>query len=462
MTTPAPARLTHSPRLPHPPHRPMKTVLSLSALAVGGLITGAVLYAGPLDPPAGPVAPTFKTLAEVEPRIAINLANTPGDADSRFKITQPGSYYLTGNITGVVGRHGIEIAASGVTLDLNGFDLVGVPAMGAFDGVVQNTASLRNVAVRNGSVRSWGRDGINLGSFGVSGCRVEDVRAADNTRIGIRAGFNAVVSDCATSGGQEGVNVLDGSSVTRCTATGTSNWGINAGAGSTVANCTADANAGIGIFLVGGGTVTDCSARANTGNGIEVGLGCEVANSSAVSNSADGIRTDSGCTITTCSASQNGDSGIRTIDGCTVIACTVALNAVNGIEVGVGCTIADCTSRANSSHGIRSSSESVIRGNTCSTNGNGGLGAGISTVGSDSRIEGNNCTGADGGIVVNDSGNIIIKNTCSGNTTNWSIFAGNRYGPILNLTAGGTPPVSGDNSISSTVGTSDAWANFSY
>jgi len=46
----------------------------------------------------------------------LNAANTPGDADSVFKITQSGSYYLAGNITGVSAKYGVEIAASGVTL----------------------------------------------------------------------------------------------------------------------------------------------------------------------------------------------------------------------------------------------------------------------------------------------------------------------------------------------------------
>src|SRR6185369_7398513 len=83
--------------------------------------------AGNLNPPAGPVASTMKTLSEVEPRIPINATTTPGDADSIFRITQPGSYFLTGNITGVNGKHGIEVAASSVTIDMRGFDLVGVP-----------------------------------------------------------------------------------------------------------------------------------------------------------------------------------------------------------------------------------------------------------------------------------------------------------------------------------------------
>src|SRR6186713_1252076 len=78
---------------------------------------------GPLTPPLGPPAPTMKTLDQVEPRKPIDATNTPGDADSLFKITQPGSYYLTANVTGVNAKYGIEIAASGVTVDLNGFDL---------------------------------------------------------------------------------------------------------------------------------------------------------------------------------------------------------------------------------------------------------------------------------------------------------------------------------------------------
>jgi hypothetical protein len=65
--------------------------------------TGLIAAAGDLNPPAGPVAGTMKTLTEVEPRIAINATNTPGDVNSLFKITQLGPYSLTVDITRVVG-----------------------------------------------------------------------------------------------------------------------------------------------------------------------------------------------------------------------------------------------------------------------------------------------------------------------------------------------------------------------
>ncbi len=51
---------------------------------------------------------------------------TPGDTPG-FPITLsvPGSYKLTGNLAVPAGATGINIAASGVTLDLNGFNVVG-------------------------------------------------------------------------------------------------------------------------------------------------------------------------------------------------------------------------------------------------------------------------------------------------------------------------------------------------
>src|SRR5262245_4805347 len=94
------------------------TAIPASALL---LAAAAGLIAGPLNPPPGPVASTYKTLGEVEPRIAVNAVNTPGDAQAVFKITQPGSYYLTGNIAGVSGKSTIQIASDHVALDLGGF-----------------------------------------------------------------------------------------------------------------------------------------------------------------------------------------------------------------------------------------------------------------------------------------------------------------------------------------------------
>ena len=72
----------------------MKTkLLVVLALMLSALPVPRPAFAqGPLTPPGAP-APTMKSLDQVEPRIAVNSTNTPGGADSLYKITQPGSYY---------------------------------------------------------------------------------------------------------------------------------------------------------------------------------------------------------------------------------------------------------------------------------------------------------------------------------------------------------------------------------
>ncbi len=371
-------------------------------IAAAVLIASAgALTAGPLTPPAGPVTSTYKTLTEVEPRIAINLTNTPGDADSLFKITQPGSYYLTGNITGVVGKHGIEIAVAvngpSVTIDLMGYELAGVA--GSLNGISVTVFSTRNVAIRNGTLRAWGGDGVDVFSFSSANNLLDGLRVEGNGGRGISAGV--------------------GSMVTGCTARVNTGNGIFADA-STVVGCTAVFNAGGGIFAEGGSTVTGCTAQQNSVRGIFVGAGS---------------------TVTGCTALGNSGDGIHAGEGCTVTGCTASFNTGDGIEVFSNCRVTD---------------------NTCAFNGNGGNGSGIfASGGSDNRIEGNNCTGADRGINVDTAGNIIIRNTCSGNSIDWVIAANNVVGPILDRRAPASAAISGFSAPDST-GSTHPNANFSY
>jgi hypothetical protein len=81
----------------HEKHRIARTVRTCLVPAALVLSAGA-LIAGPLAPPPGPIASSYKTLSEVEPRTAVNATNTPGDAGCVYRISQHGSYYLTGNI----------------------------------------------------------------------------------------------------------------------------------------------------------------------------------------------------------------------------------------------------------------------------------------------------------------------------------------------------------------------------
>jgi parallel beta-helix repeat protein len=271
---------------------PARTVLSLSALAL--CITGAVLYAGPLNPPAGPVTSTYKTLTEVEPRTAVNATNTPGSATALHRITQPGSYYLAGNITGVNGKHGVTIEASGVTLDLNGFDLQGVAGMGVFSGVFVPGSGLTNITVINGSVRNWGNLGMHLGSFGTgaTNCRVEGVLASGNAGNGITVSGGSTITNCSASQNDGNGIVVGGpgSTVTNCSATQNTLQGIEASSASacTISNCSVSANAGSGIAVSLGGTVTDCTARTSGLDGIQCFAACLVRGNTSSFNGSGG------------------------------------------------------------------------------------------------------------------------------------------------------------------------------
>src|SRR5437763_11177518 len=218
----------------------MNTIRLSCLLLISCALTRSAFPQGSLTPPAAP-APTMKTLDQLEPRIPVNATTTPGDATAVFKITQPGSYYLTGNLAGVSGKHGIFITTGNVTLDLMGFDLVGVA--GSLDGVhVDNTAVSINYAVRNGTVRNWGMNGLKLNVQGKH--VVTNIRAFNNAQIGIEVANDAVVDGCIGRGnGSFGI------------------YAVNA----MVSNSTASSNGGDGIY---GYVVTHCQSSANTGNGI--------------------------------------------------------------------------------------------------------------------------------------------------------------------------------------------------
>jgi parallel beta-helix repeat protein len=459
----------------------MKALAALVFALAVSLVHPAL--AGPITPPPGPVTATHKTLSEVEPRIAINATNTPGDSDSLFKITQRGSYYVTGNITGVLGKHGIEIGASGVTLDLNGFDLNGVSA--SLDGVSVTLANSVNTTVINGSVRNWGGEGLDLGSLGGRGQRVEGVIASANGAAGIRTGVSSTITNCAAfQNSGNGFTVGTGGSVTNCSAYQNNADGFSIGNGGTVTSCSGYQNTSRGFSIGNGGTATDCSAYLNEGDGFFTGDGSTLTNCTATNNTGSGIRTSDHNTLTNCTASFNSQNGIYTFRGCAVANCTASFNSQNGI-VGNGdlTSVTDCTASDNTGagiivefggtvqgcvvtvnrDGIVCGSNCLILNNSLIANGSSSLvdGAHILAKFDNNRIEGNNCAFGDRGIDVNSAGNIIIRNTCSDNTTNWDIAADNVVGPILDRRFPGSAAING-NSAPSSLGTTDPNANFTY
>ncbi len=363
-----------------------KPIAAVSALAIAAC--AGLLVAGPLNPPAGPVVPTMKTLAEIEPRIAINETNTPGDAGSLYRITMPGSYYLTGNVT-VSGKTAIKIMASNVTVDLNGFSLIG--SGGGSIGVrfEDQAGSYACTTLRNGCVRGMSFDGVNLYSNNARGTLVENIIATHN--------------------GGEGISVSGGCALRDCVASN---------------------NGGVGLFLSAyqSSAIEDCVANNNGSTGIEV------------SGSASVVRA--------CSALQNGGDGI--VAGRSAIAeCSVAANSGCGIRATLGGSVTGCTTFGNTADGIQVDDGCRVVGNNCRADG-GFTSAAIHVTGLGNRIEGNNCTDAKRGIDVDVSGNIIIRNTCSGNDVNWDIVAGNKCLVVTGANAGPILGNSGGVSLGST------------
>jgi len=242
--------------------------------------------AGSLTPPPGPVSPTMKNLLDVEPRTAIrnDFVNiTP------IVISFPGSYYLAEDIFAIHSQHGIEIASSNVTLDLNGFTVYGNIEVGSLDGIHIDDER-HYVTIKNGTVRDF----FGRGIYGVSsdGCLVEGVRVVNNGTDGLRLRDSSIVKDCmALNNSQgDGIHVTSKSVITGCLAWSNggdiSDTGIRAGADSaTVANCTSTENSGQGIRVGTGSTISTCTARNNGGNGLDASSTVHVVDSTATSNS---------------------------------------------------------------------------------------------------------------------------------------------------------------------------------
>jgi hypothetical protein len=255
-----------------------------------------------------------------------------------YKITAEGSYYLTANLTATGSGAGITISANNVTLDLNGFALVG-GGSGSVTGI-NVPAAQKNILIRNGTVRGWTNGGINASN--ASNSVIQGIRLSNNTASSIF--FNIA-----------------------------------------------------GLSIGNGSTVKDCFVAQNTNS--------------------------------------------------------------TGISVGNASTVSGCVARGNSAGaGIRVTDSCYVLGNISDSNGTG------ITMGSGNRIESNSCTfNASAGILISSgaTNNLVIRNSARGNNPNYNIASGNRYGTIVNLTPAGTGAAIGDGA-SSTIVSTDPWANFAY
>ncbi len=170
----------------------------------------------------------------------VTLGDAPGYP---VTISRPGSYLLSSNL--VVPNEdttAILITANGVTLDLNGFAILGPGVAGAGLGVSGSDLT----TVVNGAVAGMGSAGVVVGMNG----RVERVLAVNNGSSGIMTGTGSIVSgNIARDNGLYGINAAPGSMVSGNTAVGNTGGGISAGAGNMVSGNTARGNFNFGLYL---------------------------------------------------------------------------------------------------------------------------------------------------------------------------------------------------------------------
>lgn len=394
---------------------------------------------GALQPSGAPAA-GMKRLDQVEPRR--DLLTLPGNASALIVVSQPGSYYLSADLAGADGKHGILVTANNVSIDLRGFNVTGSAAS---NNGLHATGTLR-VSVRNGNFTNWST-GVALGTY----ARAEDVSVADNRAHGLTSADHATLARCgaasnsmsgflltsgmvadsfARSNGAFGFGFTSAGTATRCQAS-SNQTGFNASLGTlNLSQCSSDSDvtsfssakgallreclsqgATRGFVVGPGSNLSGCSAHRDTiGSdvGFNAGAGSSLAHCTA-SNWQNGFQAGESSTFQSCTARSCSGSGISAGAGSTVTLCSAADCAGIGIDVGnagavtastarrggVGIygaeasLLANCTANETSGNGLQVNSYSRISGSVASAAGTSGIYLGDYSMVTDSSAQRN-------------------------------------------------------------------------
>ena len=376
------------------------------------LLAPALLHAqGTFPPPSAPGVPLMKTLTQVEPRTPIQTLS----AAAPYNITQPGSYYLTGNITVATDISAIIVATGvdDVTIDLSGFTIESTLATAGTTVAISFGNSAR-VTIRNGSIKSGStvsagvntKKGFLHGIYSVGGSLtnsiISGVKIVGMGGTGIYCQSGSLVENCNVSHCTDGINNPTGSTTRHCIVTSCSSSAISATPDGVVEGCNGTGYSGAGIYAT---TAVDSIGTSNSNAGI-------------VAKNA-----------TNCSGTSTSDNGL------------IISNATNciGISIsGIGfsaTTATNCTGTSTSSIGL-----SAINATNCT---------GASTTGTGlSATNATNCTGTTSSNVAGIYGLIVsgTANTCRGvaggavaTALKAAIAIGCTYGPgLLTVPAGKT------------------------
>ena len=343
---------------------------------------------GSIDPPPGPIDETMKPLDVVEARTPVGPETTPGDAGSVYVIDEPGSYYLVENLVGVSGQSGIRVEADNVTLDLNGFvvdgNSVGLTGIDA-------AAFPETLVVKNGTVRDWTGDGVDLRS---DSAVASDLRLIGNARWGIDAegAFGVQIRDrIARDNGDPqapartgGFRVPDGSTIINSASRDDVHAFVIDGVGVVLENCVSS-RAAADAFLVNqarGAVFRACTAEDGDANGFrfEIGSVATLHGCVATGNGADGFSApedpdrDTTLRFDACSAVGNAGDGFD-IDTANARfdRCIATKNGAAGFSAGQNALLIECTASENTGSGMTISVGSRITGGSADFNDGGGV-----------------------------------------------------------------------------------------
>jgi len=226
------------------------------------------------------LGPTISLLAQ-DPRTPIS--SLP------YTIGAQGSYYLTANLTASGSTAGITISANNVTLDLNGFALVG-GGSGQVAGI-SVPAAHKNICIRNGTIRGWTNGGVNASN--ATNSVIQGLRLSNNTAsstffnvAGLSVGSGSMVKDCdvAQNANCHGISVGSACLVSGCVVHAHSvAVGIRAADSCYIVGNISDSN-GTGIAVGSGNRIESNSCTSNVSAGVLVPLGAT--NNLVIRNSA--------------------------------------------------------------------------------------------------------------------------------------------------------------------------------
>ncbi|MCI0407431.1 MAG: right-handed parallel beta-helix repeat-containing protein [Acidobacteria bacterium] len=200
---------------------------------------------------------SFAFGSPLEAQVRINQARalsggvTPGDAPG-FPVTinRVGSYILTSNLTlpSSSGTVGIDINRESVTIDLNGFSIIGPRVCpddenfpcppGIEDLGFFGIRGGNNVTILNGTVRGSLGWGISVGAH----ARIERVNVLWSSFFGILAGRGSIINECLAAQNGEGIVGASKGKVTNCVVKANTFAGLDladAGYAGNVVTCSA-------------------------------------------------------------------------------------------------------------------------------------------------------------------------------------------------------------------------------